>query len=85
VELYLHSPNTPSWRGAWLKHRYIYLYTCAYVCVCGCDLKDLVTEMHVVSTNVPVYRLKEPIKRDTKNIILNHYTSKFCFKKKSDI
>jgi hypothetical protein len=32
VELYLHSPNTPSWRGAWLKHRnnftfYLYLYT----------------------------------------------------------
>jgi hypothetical protein len=21
VELYLHSPNTPSWRGAHLKHR----------------------------------------------------------------
>jgi hypothetical protein len=21
VELYLHSPNTPSWRGAQLKHR----------------------------------------------------------------
>jgi len=32
VELYLHSPNTPSWRGAQLKHRdnftfYLYLYT----------------------------------------------------------
>jgi hypothetical protein len=33
VELYLHSPNTPSWSGAQLKHRdtftvylYIYLY-----------------------------------------------------------
>jgi hypothetical protein len=30
VELYLHSPNTPSWRGAQLKHRdtlpYLYLY-----------------------------------------------------------
>jgi len=31
VELYLHSPNTPSWRGAQLKHRdnftvpYLYL------------------------------------------------------------
>jgi hypothetical protein len=27
VELYLHSPHTPSWRGAQLKHRVIfYLY-----------------------------------------------------------
>jgi hypothetical protein len=27
VELYFHSPNTPSWRGAQLKkHRQLYLY-----------------------------------------------------------
>jgi hypothetical protein len=31
VDLYLHFPNTPSWRGAQLKHRgnfafYLYLY-----------------------------------------------------------
>jgi hypothetical protein len=29
VELYLHSPTTPSWRGAQLKHRdsfYLYLH-----------------------------------------------------------
>jgi hypothetical protein len=23
VELYLHSPNTPSWRGAWLPFLYL--------------------------------------------------------------
>jgi len=31
VELHLHSPNTPSWRGAQLKHRnnfYIFLPQC---------------------------------------------------------
>jgi len=30
-ELYLHSPNTPSWRGAQLKaHGQPYLYLCLY-------------------------------------------------------
>jgi len=27
VELYLHSPNTPSWRGAQLKHRDNFTFT----------------------------------------------------------
>jgi hypothetical protein len=27
VELYLHSPNTPSWRGAYLKHRDNFSFT----------------------------------------------------------
>jgi hypothetical protein len=27
VELYFHSPNTPSWRGAELKHRDIFTFT----------------------------------------------------------
>jgi hypothetical protein len=27
VELYLHSPNTPSWRGAQLKHRGNFTFT----------------------------------------------------------
>jgi hypothetical protein len=27
VELYLHSPNTPSWRGAQLKHRNNFTFT----------------------------------------------------------
>jgi hypothetical protein len=33
VELYLHSCNTPSWRGAQLKHRdkFIYIYIYIYV------------------------------------------------------
>jgi hypothetical protein len=27
VELYLHSPNTPSWRGAQGEHRYNFAFT----------------------------------------------------------
>jgi hypothetical protein len=27
VEIYLHSPNTPSWRGAQLKHRDTFTFT----------------------------------------------------------
>jgi hypothetical protein len=27
VELYLHSPNTASWRGAYLKHRDYFIFT----------------------------------------------------------
>jgi hypothetical protein len=27
VELYIHSPNTPSWRGAQLKHRDNFTFT----------------------------------------------------------
>jgi hypothetical protein len=27
VEIYLHSPNTPSWRGAQLKHRDSFTFT----------------------------------------------------------
>jgi hypothetical protein len=30
VELYLHSPNTPSWRGAELKHRDSFTFTLPY-------------------------------------------------------
>jgi hypothetical protein len=30
VELYLHSPNTPSWRGAQLKHRDNFTFTLLY-------------------------------------------------------
>jgi len=33
VALYLHSPNTPSWRGAQLKHRDNFTFTFAYVIV----------------------------------------------------
>jgi hypothetical protein len=31
MELYLHSPNAPSWRGAQLKHRdnFIFTFTCS--------------------------------------------------------
>jgi hypothetical protein len=28
VELYLHSPSAPSWRGAQLKHRDNFTFTC---------------------------------------------------------
>jgi hypothetical protein len=31
VELYLHSPNTPPWRGAQLKHRDNFTFTLFYV------------------------------------------------------
>jgi hypothetical protein len=37
VELYIHSPNTPSWRGAQLKHRnkfILLVFVCVCVCVC---------------------------------------------------
>jgi hypothetical protein len=39
VELYLHSPNTPSRRGAQQEHRdnftfYLFMYACVCVCVC---------------------------------------------------
>jgi hypothetical protein len=30
VELYLHSANTPSWRGTWLKHRGNFTFTFTY-------------------------------------------------------
>jgi hypothetical protein len=30
VELYLHSRNTPSWRGAQLKHRNNFIFTFAF-------------------------------------------------------
>jgi hypothetical protein len=33
VELYLHSPNTPSWRGAQLKHRDNFTFTFIGLCV----------------------------------------------------
>jgi len=40
VDVYLHYPNTPSWRGAQLKKAqgqlYFYLYVCMYVCTCVC-------------------------------------------------
>jgi hypothetical protein len=32
VELYLHSLNTPSWRGAQLKHRDNFTFTLSYDC-----------------------------------------------------
>jgi hypothetical protein len=38
VELCLHSPNTPSWRGAYLKHRDNFAFTftfLSYIIVCG--------------------------------------------------
>jgi hypothetical protein len=31
VELYLHSPNTPSWRGAYLKHRDNFTFIYAHI------------------------------------------------------
>jgi hypothetical protein len=34
VELQLHSPNTPSWRGAQLKHRDTFTFTFKYVEFC---------------------------------------------------
>jgi hypothetical protein len=43
VELYLHSPNTPSWRGAQLKHRYnftFYPYLSCYSVHCLCMSLD---------------------------------------------
>jgi hypothetical protein len=33
VALYLHSSNTPSWRGAQLKHRDNFTYTTYYLCL----------------------------------------------------
>jgi hypothetical protein len=38
VELYIHSPNTPSWRGSQLKHRdkftfYLYFYHSMTICL----------------------------------------------------
>jgi hypothetical protein len=33
VQLYLHSPNTPPWRDAQLKHRDNFTFT-FYMCVC---------------------------------------------------
>jgi hypothetical protein len=33
VELYLHSPTTPSWRGAELKHRDNFTFYLLYVCI----------------------------------------------------
>jgi hypothetical protein len=33
VELYLYSPNTPSWRGAQLKHRDTFTFTITYFTV----------------------------------------------------
>jgi hypothetical protein len=32
VELYLHSPNTPSWRGAQLKHRDNFIFLTFMMC-----------------------------------------------------
>jgi hypothetical protein len=36
VELYLHSPNTPSWRGAQLKHRDLchFMWNIEYILQC---------------------------------------------------
>jgi hypothetical protein len=31
MELYLHSPNTPSWRGAQLKHRDKFTFYCTSI------------------------------------------------------
>jgi hypothetical protein len=35
VELYIHSPNTPSWRGAQLKHRDSFTFTFTLVVAAG--------------------------------------------------
>jgi len=46
MELYLHSHNTSSWRGAQLKHRYtftFYLKLCVHAVLghsCCCDAVD---------------------------------------------
>jgi hypothetical protein len=32
VELYIHTPNTPSWRGAWLKQRDNFTFTFTLPC-----------------------------------------------------
>jgi hypothetical protein len=59
VELYLHSPNTPSWRGAWLKQRdnwghrthhsnskflYCFCYTCHGLSPLICSVFVLTSE-----------------------------------------
>jgi len=48
VELYLHSPNTPSWRGAQLKHRDTFTFT--FICTIGYD------EVHWDSAQVNLMR-----------------------------
>jgi hypothetical protein len=32
VALYIHSPNTPSWRGVKLKHRDNFTFTFVFIC-----------------------------------------------------
>jgi hypothetical protein len=47
MELYLHSPNTPSWRGAQLKHRDNFAFTFfvfVYSFDCNCYLHFIITE-----------------------------------------
>jgi hypothetical protein len=35
VELYIHSPNTPSWRGAQLKHRENFTFIIIIIIITG--------------------------------------------------
>jgi hypothetical protein len=41
VELYLHSPNTPSWGGAELKHRDNFALTFTFTCNETCNVNHL--------------------------------------------
>jgi len=56
VELYLHSPNTPSWRGAHLKHRdnFTLVYRKEY-CNLYLTFLKIITNTHVsTTTRAPV-------------------------------
>jgi hypothetical protein len=42
VALYLHSPNTPSWRGAQLKHRDNFTFTfCLYLVITNAREREI--------------------------------------------
>jgi hypothetical protein len=80
VELYLHSPNMPSWRGAQLKHRdkftfYLYL-TCTFLLLTALTVAIL---RQIVSTLLFVWRFRT--KADIKMIGNRKTVAKFavCF------
>jgi hypothetical protein len=47
VELYLHSPNTPSWRGAQLKHRDNFTFTLTYDDLSTQNMKTILNSQKV--------------------------------------
>jgi hypothetical protein len=65
VELYLHSPNTPSWRGAQLKHRDNFTFT----------QTKTVTLTHRIFLVVPSSTLKMEATRSSETLLSKHHTT----------